>query len=95
MWTKGVKHRDRMILAAFMYFNGLNPEVFFDWAKLVNLCKDDAAEREFRSIFKAFSQGIGYNVYAYVVAHNRYEYLDGRVRYYKPRDVRKGGATNE
>ena len=69
MWTQGVRHGVRMILAAFIYFNGLNPDVFFEWADLLNLCSDEAAKREFHSIFKAFKEGKGY-VYAYVVARN-------------------------
>ena len=92
-WTKGVQHADRLILAAFVYFNGLNPEVFMEWAEFFGLCGDAEARREFLGVFKKFSEETGYNLYAYVVARNRYDYLDGTVQRYISSLVKFSPAT--
>ena len=77
-WTKDVKHWDRVMLATFVYYNGLNPIVLMEWANLFGLCHDKNAENEFHSLFKASKEGKHYNLYAYIVLTGRYEYYDGR-----------------
>ena len=80
-WTQGVKHFDRILLAAFVLVNGLNPVGFMEWADLLNLCNDGAARRHFEALFCLLPER-NYTLYAYNVTNNRYEYLDGRVRRY-------------
>ena len=43
-----------------MFFDGLNPDVFFEWADSVKLFAGEHAKNVFHSIFKVFNQGIGY-----------------------------------
>ena len=74
-----MKHFDRILLATFVLVNGLNPEVFLEWAELLHLCRD--ARRHFEALFRLLPDR-NYTLYAYNVTMNRYEYLDGRVRTY-------------
>ena len=87
-WTANLKHFDRIIVCAFVSSNGLNPCVFLEWAYLLNLGRDQSAYRHFEALFKLF-ENKNYNLYAYNVTNNRYEYLDGSVRHYKHRSLRQ------
>lgn len=53
-WTSGLKHFDRIITSTFVYVNGLNPELFYEWVDLLNLASDRDAYRHFRELFKSF-----------------------------------------
>ena len=80
-WKQGVKHFERILLATFVLVNGLNPVVFMEWARLVGLGNDGAAYRHFDALFRLLPDR-NYNLYAYNITTNRYEYIDGRVRLY-------------
>jgi len=42
-----LKHIDRIIIVcAFVYANGLNPELFFEWSELLELGRDRAGPLE-------------------------------------------------
>ena len=75
-WTRNIHHFDRLFVAAFLFVNGLNPEIFLDWVNLLHLCRDRAAFIHFENLFHYFEVGRYYNLYAYNVTHNVYEYLD-------------------
>ena len=81
-WKRNVNHFERRILAALIFYNGLNPSVFFEWADLIGLCRDAAAVCEFQSLFKVFKEGKSYNMYAYVIVTGRNEYYDSSVKAY-------------
>ena len=81
-WIPGAKHFDRILLVTFVIVNGLNPEMFMDWARLIGLGNDEAAYRHFSALFKILPEKNYSGLYAYNVTQNRYEYLDGRVRHY-------------
>ena len=54
--------------------------IFMEWAELVHLGSDSAAYRHFHYLFDTFeSDPRLYNLYAYNITNNRYEYLDGTV----------------
>ena len=80
-WKQGVQHLDRILLATFVLVNGLNPEVFMEWARLIGLGRDGAAYRHFEALFRLLPER-NYTLYAYNITNNRYEYLDGSVRHY-------------
>ena len=80
-WTPNLRFFHRTLVAAFVYVNGLMPEIFMEWARLLHLCRDQAAYRHFEQLFSAFEHR-RYNLYAYNVTNNRYEYIEGRVRVY-------------
>ena len=69
-------HFNRLLVAAFVFINDLNPEVFLDWTNLLYLCCDRAAYVHFQNLFNYFRDGRYYNLYAYNVNFNQYEYLD-------------------
>jgi hypothetical protein len=87
-WTKNIKHFERLIVSAFVWVNGLNPVVFMEWAEMIGMCRDRAARNHFDALFKLFDNGRIYNLYAYNISLNRYEYLDGRPRRYIHRSLR-------
>ena len=63
-----------------MYLNGLNPQIFMEWAELVHLGSDSAADRHFHYLFDTFESEPGrYNLYANNITNSRYEYLDDTV----------------
>lgn len=87
-WTQNLKHFDRIILAAFVYVNGLNPVIFLEWARLLKLGRDEAAYRHFDNLLRLYEIR-NYTLYAYNVSNNRYEWLDGSVRQYVHRSLRQ------
>ena len=54
--------------------------MFMDWARLIGLGNDEAADKHFSALFKILREKNYSGLYAYNVTNNRYEYLDGRVR---------------
>ena len=82
-WTRCVKHFDRIIMAAFVYVNGLNPEIFFEWAELLHVFRDSSGLRHCQNLFKLFDNGrYSKALYAYNITTGRYEYIDGSPRVY-------------
>ena len=82
-WTKHVRNWDRLLLVTFVYVNGLNPEIFFDWVELMNLCRDRSARRHMEYLFHAFQSGkYQKKYYAWNVAPGNYQYIDGTTRRY-------------
>ena len=75
-WTKHLKHWDRLLISTFVYVNGLNPDIFLEWAHLLDLGRD------FEALLKTVFQNRTYNMYAWNVTTGRYEYIDGTVRHY-------------
>ena len=82
-WTQNLNVSQRTLVASFVFINGLNPQIFMKWVEVLNLASDSAAVRHFQYLLSSFeSNPRRYNLYAYNVSKNRYEYLDGRVRVY-------------
>ena len=88
-WTQGVKHFDRLILATFVLVNGLNPEQFMDWARLMRLGRIEAAYRHFEYLFNTLPDQNKRSLHAYNTTTNRYEYINGEPRYYVHASMRK------
>ena len=80
-WKGNIQHFDRLLVASFVFVNGLNPVIFLDWARLISLCRDETGYKHFEELFKLFDDR-KYKLYAFHVGNNRYEWLDGTVRYY-------------
>ena len=85
-FTKDLSHYQRLKICAFVYVNGLNPDMFWDWNEHFQLVSKPSALRECRSWFREFQVNIfkWQNLYQYNVYHNRYEYIDGRIKFYMP-----------
>jgi len=88
-WTRNINHWERILLCTFCWVNGLNPVVFEEWWRLIGLCRDRAAENHMAALFRLFEGGRNYTLYAFNMAMNRYEYLDGRPRRYVHRSMRQ------
>ena len=74
-------HFERLIVCSFVYVNGLNPIVFYDWCRLVNIVDKSGLHHIQYLLEKAFVEK-RYTLYAYNVSTKRYEYLDGSPRIY-------------
>ncbi len=55
---------------------------------LLGLCRDQSAIDHIRSLFDYFEKGKYYRLYAFNVSQGRYEYLNGEIRRYVPKDQR-------
>ena len=88
-WTQGLTHFQRILLATFVLVNGLNPEQFLDWVRLMNLCKDDHGYKHLEYLFTALPEKNYQGLYAYNITTNRYEYVNGHPRYYVHASLRK------
>lgn len=51
-WTKNLKHFERILIATFVYINGLNPTIFMQWVKTMHLARDNAAQNHFSALFR-------------------------------------------
>ena len=81
-WSRHLKYWPRLQVAAFVWVNGLNPEVFFDWCFLRNIFQNGSEQhRHFQQLFRYFDEGRNYSLWAWNVSQNRYEFLDGTIRY--------------
>ena len=80
-WTQNLNHFQRILIGAFVFVNGSNPEIFFELARIIGLGRDESAYRHFRALFRLFEHW-RYNLYAFNVSNGRYEYIDGTVRQY-------------
>ena len=88
-WTPNINHWERCLIAAFVYVNGLNPDMFEEWAKLQGLGRDDADYRHLHVLFRLFRDR-HYKLYAWHLGNSRYEYIDGTIRrYYVHKTLRK------
>lgn len=89
-WTKNIKNFERFIVCVFVYVNGLNPELFKEWALLMGLLRDNEAHRHVDYLFTKFEEGkYAKEHYAYNVSQQRYEYIDGTRRTYIHKTDRK------
>lgn len=86
-WTQHLKHFQRILISSFVYVNGLNPDLFIEWDRLIDLGGDESAYRHFIALFRLF-ENRRYNLYAFNVSNTRYEYIDGTVRHYIHRSSR-------
>ena len=61
-WTPNLIHWHRILICTFVYVNGLNPEIFFEWVILLQLGRDSAAYRHFCALFRLFENGRNYTL---------------------------------
>ena len=85
-FTRDLTHYQHLKVCAFVYVNGLNPEMFYKWNAHFKLIAKADALRECKNWFWEFEYNLfkWQDIYQYNVYHNRYEFLDGRVKFYLP-----------
>ena len=85
-WKKDIKDEDRFKLSVFIYVNGVNPEIFYEWIHAIKLLnpKNKSGWAHIRYLFKIMEEGREKRRtwYAWNVHENRSQYLDGTTRYY-------------
>ena len=71
--------------------NGFPPHICLEWCVITGLLSDRAGVNHVKALFRLYEAGRRYShsLYAFNVAMNGYEYLDGSVRIYVPRQHRK------
>ena len=85
-FKQGLSHFERLKVCAFVYVNGLNPVMFFEWVDFLQLLSNEAAHRECQNWFNEFKNNTmkWKHIYQFNVYYHRYEYIDGRVKYHLP-----------
>jgi len=80
-WATHLTHWERICMAAFMWINGLNPEVFNDWCDLrQRFVRGSLQHRHFTQLFQYFELGRHYSLWSWNVTNGRFEWLDGSSR---------------
>ena len=89
-WTPSINHFERVLIATFVFVNGIEPTLFLEWARLKRLASSDASQHHLEYLLAKFEENPNcYRLYAYNVAMNRYEWLDGTCRMYTAKHLRK------
>ena len=85
-FTRGLTHYQCLKVCAFVYVNGLNPEMFYEWNDHFKLIAKADALRECKNWFTEFEYNLfkWQDIYQFNVYHNRYKFIDGRVMFYLP-----------
>jgi len=81
-WTRQLSPWERIRTAAFIWINGLNPEIFYDWCQLkAFFVRGSATHQHYEQLFSDFRHGRRYSmIWSWHVSNGRYEWLDGSVR---------------
>ena len=85
-FTRDLTHYQCLKVCAFVYVNGLNPEMFYEWNDHFKLIAKADALQECVNWFREFKYNLfkWQDIYQFNVYHNRYEFIDGRVKFYLP-----------
>ena len=85
-WKRNLNYLERFKVACFIWVNGLNPEIFFDWAVLVGGIHPNNTHgwAHIRGLFTKFNRDGWWmsHYWGWNVDNGRFEYLNGRTRYY-------------
>lgn len=76
-WSRRLCHWQRVQVAAFVWVNGLNPEVLFDRFDLRGyIVCGSPQHRHFLCLFRYFEQGRSYRLWSWHVLNRQHEWLD-------------------
>ena len=80
-WQKNPSHFDRLIVAAFVYINGLNLVIFIDWLQCIS--EPEPIKSHYRRVLTYMEEGrYGRSLYSWNVSNGHHEYLDGTIQTY-------------
>jgi arginine exporter protein ArgO len=83
-FSRPLNHWQHVQTAAFVWINGLNPEVFFERCFLVGTMKPNSeSHRHFIYLSQYFEEGRPYRLWSWNVTMGRHEWLDGTPRTYE------------
>lgn len=78
VWKKHIRHFERILISAFFYINGLNPEVLVDFLLLRNPRRASYEIREIKNLLKKFDVDPSrYKYYGFNVCQQEFQYLNG------------------
>ena len=81
-WKKDIKDKERFKLSVFIYVNGVNPELFYEWIHAIKILnpKNKSGWAHIRYLFKIMEEGREKRRtwYAWNVHENRSQYLKFR-----------------
>ena len=85
-WKRNLSYVERFKVACFVWVNGLNPEILFEWIALVGGIhpQNKHGWAHIRGLFTKFNRDgwwMGY-YWQWNVDNGRFEYLNGTTRYY-------------
>ena len=84
---RNLNHFHRILVCSFCWVIGLNPLILFEWMELMHQLRHTAASRHIHALFKIFEERQrNYILYAYNVPQAYYQYTDGTVQNYVPRN---------
>ena len=83
-WKKDWNHEQRFKVALFIYINGVNPLILFEWIHVYGNITSKAGWCHLKYLIELFEEGIRYRnkYWSFNVALGRYQYLNGNTRYY-------------
>jgi hypothetical protein len=81
-WSNRLNYWQRVCLAAFVWINGLNPEVIYNWFTIRNvMLRGSPEQRHLSQLFNYyFENSTKYRLWSWNVCMASYQWLDGRVR---------------
>ena len=55
-WSKNLNNFERLVITAFIFINGLPPNIFFEWCELLKLFHDAQAWRHVKYLLEKFEK---------------------------------------
>ena len=87
-FKNNLTHTEILKLATFGFVNGLNPDMLVDWCDKMNLHSNKKSRHDMIHLLVVFETDPDRykHMYQYNVLWHRYEFLDGTIKYYLPKD---------
>lgn len=82
-WKKNLRHFERVLVGTFIWVNGLNPDVFIEWAFRIGcLVPNSSGYRHFVGFLRTVENGRRYKLYSWNIAMGCYQDLAGNIVIY-------------
>ena len=87
-FKNNLTHTEILKLGTFAFVNGLNPDMLVDWCDKMNLHSNKKSRHDMIRLLLVFETDPDRykHMYQYNVLWHRYEFLDGTIKYYLPKD---------
>ena len=78
-FKQNLNHSERPLICSFIIFNGLDPEIFYDWVQKKNLARDQNALKEIKSLCNAYKNNPEQwkKIYTFCTKEKKWYYIDG------------------
>ena len=87
-FKKNLTHTEILKLSTFTYVNGLNPDMLVEWCDKMDLHSNKKPWHDMIHLLVVFETDPDRykHMYQYNVLWHRYEFLDGTIKYYLPKE---------